>query len=116
MEGRMGGVAKKLESIGEKGGVSGREIAELLETTAETVSRWKSGRIEPQKDRLERILELDWLMEKLSVIYPDPRDARMWLLSRHKLLQGDTPANRIQKGKIDDVLDLVAQLEDGAYI
>ena len=38
----MTAVARKLNSIRESGGIRGREIAQLLETTPQTVSRWSS--------------------------------------------------------------------------
>lgn len=109
-------VAKKIIHISEAAGVRAREVAQLMDTTPETVSRWKSGRVEPQREKLERLLELEWLVDQLAELYPRPDDARLWLFSRHKLLLGDTPANRIQKGQLNDVLELVAQIKDGAFI
>ena len=109
-------VAKKLVHISETAGIKSREVAQLLDTTPETVSRWKSGRVDPQREKLDRLLELEWLVEQLAELYPQADDARLWLFSRHKLLQGDTPANRIQKGQLNDVLELIAQVKDGAYI
>jgi transcriptional regulator with XRE-family HTH domain len=109
-------VARKLGVICDRAGVNSREVAELLGTAPETVSRWRKGRAEPQRDKLERLLELEWLADQLGDVYPSPGDARMWLLSRHRLLGGDTPASRIEKGKIEDVLALIAQIRDGAYV
>jgi transcriptional regulator with XRE-family HTH domain len=109
-------VARKLMHIHKAAGVKAREVAQLLDTTPETVSRWKSGRVEPQREKLDRLLELEWLVDQLAELYPQADDARLWLFSRHKLLQGDTPANRIQKGQLNDVLELIAQVKDGAYI
>lgn len=109
-------VAKKIIHISETAGVKARELAQLLDTTPETVSRWKSGRVEPQREKLERLLELDYLIEQLAELYSQPDDARLWLFSRHRLLQGDTAANRIQKGQFEDVLALIDQVKDGAFI
>ncbi len=33
-----------------------------------------------------------------------------------RLLGGERPADRIQQGKTDDVLALIAQLRDGAFV
>jgi hypothetical protein len=33
-----------------------------------------------------------------------------------QLLKSETPADRIKAGKLDDVLALIAQLKDGAYV
>jgi Protein of unknown function (DUF2384) len=40
----------------------------------------------------------------------------MWLFAPRRLLGGERPADRIQQGKLDDVLALIAQLRDGAFV
>lgn len=110
-----GAVARRLDSIRAHGGLKGRELARLLNTTPETVSRWQTGKAEPQRDRLEQLLTLEWLMDQLAEFYP-PDEARLWLLSRHRLLGGETPAERIQAGKVEDVLALIEQLKTGAFV
>ena len=108
-------LATRIERIRDRGGIKGREIAQLLETTPETVSRWSTGRTEPQPDRLQKLLILEWLVDVLSEFYK-PEEAKLWLFSHHKLLGGDRPADRIQRGEVDDVRALIAQLRDGAYV
>jgi transcriptional regulator with XRE-family HTH domain len=107
-------VAARLDTIRERGGIRQREVAQLLDTTPETVSRWQTGRVEPASDRLQRILTLEWLISQLGDFY-EPAEARLWLFSPHRLLGGERPADRIQQGKLDDVLAVIAQLRDGAY-
>jgi len=107
-------LAERLERILERGGIKGREVAQLLETTPETVSRWKTGKTEPQPDRLEKLLILEFLVGELAEFY-QPDEARLWLFAPHKLLAGDRPADRIQQGLVDDVRAIIAQLKDGAY-
>lgn len=92
-----------------------REVAQLLDTTPQTVSRWRTGRVEPQPDRLRRLLTLEWLVGELAEFY-EPQEARPWLFAPHRLLAGERPADRIQQGKLDDVLALIAQLRDGAFV
>jgi|ERR1700693_640575 len=108
-------VGKRIDEIKKKGGIKGRDIAQMLGTTPETVSRWSAGRVEPQPDRLQRLLTLEWLVENLGDLYP-PEEARLWLFSPHRLLGGKPPAERIQEGKLDDVLAVIDQLRDGAYV
>jgi uncharacterized protein (DUF2384 family) len=59
-------------------------------------------------------LTLACLAEKLEEFYP-PDEARLWLLSPHRLLEGKRPADRIEEDRVDDVLALIAQLRDGSY-
>lgn len=107
-------LARKLELIQKDVGVQGREIAQLLGTTPQTVSRWRTGKAEPQNRSLKRLLTLAWLAEELADFYP-PDEARLWLFSPHRLLGGQRPADRIEEDRTDDVLALIAQLRDGGY-
>lgn len=110
-----GAVAAKLDSIKDKAGIRGREVADLVGATPQTVSRWRQGRVDPQPSHLNRLLTLEWLASELAEFY-DPGDARVWLFSRHRLLQGATPAERIQENRIEEVLALIEQLKTGAYV
>lgn len=107
-------VATRLNAIRQRGGMRSREVAQLLDTTPQTVSRWQTGKVAPQPDRLERLLTLEWLVEELAQFY-EPDEARLWLFARNRLLNGDTPASLIQQGRVDEVLAIIAQLQDGAY-
>lgn len=108
-------VATRLNVIRDRGGIKAREVAQLLDTTPQTVSRWRTGKVEPQPDRLQRLLTLEWLIGELAEFY-EPGEARLWLFAPHRLLGGQRPADRIQEGKVDDVLALIAQLRDGAFV
>ncbi|WGJ88046.1 antitoxin Xre/MbcA/ParS toxin-binding domain-containing protein [Gordonia sp. SMJS1] len=110
-----GAIAQRLDSIKSHGGVRSREIAELLATTPQTVSRWQQGRVDPQPAKLHQLLALEWLINQLAEFY-EPEDARLWLYSPHKLLSGVRPAEKIAEGDIDAVLALIDQLRDGAYV
>jgi transcriptional regulator with XRE-family HTH domain len=107
-------VANRINKIREKAGIKGREIAQLLDTTQETVSRWSTGKVDPQPEHLQRLLTLEWLVEELGEFYV-PDEARLWLFAPNRLLAGESPAQRIQRGKLDDVLTVIHQLRDGAY-
>jgi transcriptional regulator with XRE-family HTH domain len=107
-------LAVKLESIRERAGISSREVAQLLDTTPQTVSRWQVGKVAPQPDRLERLLALEWLVTELAEIYK-PGEAKLWLYSHHKLLEGERPADLISNGRAQEVLELIDQLRDSAF-
>jgi len=107
-------LAARLDRIKTLGGIRSRDVAQLLDTTPETVSRWSTGRVEPQRDRLKRLLTLEWLMDELAQFYT-PEEAKLWLFSPQRLLQGETPADKIQRGEFEDVLTIFEQLRDGTY-
>ena len=108
-------LAERHENIKELGGITGRDVAQLMDTTPETVSRWSTGKIDPQRERLQRLLELEFFLTELAEFY-SPEEAKLWLFSPHKLLGGETAAARIQAGKTQDVFALLDQLRSGAYI
>jgi transcriptional regulator with XRE-family HTH domain len=108
-------LARKIESIRNGAAVSNRVIAELLDTTPETVSRWVNGKVDPKRESLQRLLELEFFISELSEFYA-PDEAHLWLLSPHKLLDGASPADRIKEGRTDEVFALLDQLRSGAYV
>jgi transcriptional regulator with XRE-family HTH domain len=110
-----GAVAAKLDSIKEKTGIRGRQVAELVGATPQTVSRWQQGRVDPRPSHLNRLLTLEWLASEISEFY-EPGDAKLWLFSRNRGLHGSTPAELIQHDKIDEVLAVIEQLKTGAYV
>lgn len=107
-------LAKKLDNIKARGGISAREVAQLLETTPQTVSRWQTGQSSPHRDSLNRLLRLEWLAEQLAQFY-GPEEARLWLFSPHAELQGDRPADLIAEDRIDEVLAIIDRLQSSAY-
>lgn len=111
----MSAVAVRLQAIKSHAGVRSREIAQLLDTTPQTVSRWRQGHVEPQPTKLQQLLALEWLTDQLSEFY-EPAEARLWLFSPHRQLAGDRPADRIARGDSEAVLAIIDQLRDGAYI
>lgn len=108
-------LVERLERITELGGITSRDVAQLLDTTPETVSRWNAGQVDPQYGQLQRLLELDFFLTELAELYP-PDDVKHWLFRPHELLGGETAAARIQAGRTEDVFALLDQLRSGAYI
>lgn len=108
-------VATSLNTVSEKGGISFRDIAQLMNTTPETISRWRSGRVDPQPDRFKKLATLAWLVDELAEFY-EPDAAKLWLFTPQRLLGGATPADRIEQDRVEDVLALIKQLQDGAFV
>ena len=62
-------VARKLESIRQKGAIRHREVANLLGTRPETVSRWNTGQAYPVPNFEKTLLELEYIVDQLSDFY-----------------------------------------------
>ena len=108
-------LARKLESIRSKGGMKNVDVANVLGLRPETVSRWNQGKAFPQPEAERILLELEYIIDELTDFY-DPQEARLWLFSRQKLLDGQRPAELIQKGRTDEVRNVIAQLRDGVFV
>jgi hypothetical protein len=108
-------VARKLESLREKGAMRHIDVANILGTRPETVSRWNQGRAYPHGNTEKILLELEYIIDQLSDFYT-PNEARVWIFSRQRLLSGASPAELINGGRIDEVLRLVNQLRDAVYL
>ena len=108
-------IAKRLESIKNKGGLLLVDVANVLGTRPETVSRWNQGRAFPHPATERLLLDLEWIVDQLSDFY-EPNEARMWLFSRQKLLDGKGPAELISEGKTEEVLAAIRQLRDSVFV
>jgi transcriptional regulator with XRE-family HTH domain len=104
-----------VEAIHKNAGISFRDVAQLMNTTPETVSRWRSGRVDPQPVKFKKLATLAWLAEQLAEFY-EPEQAKLWLFTPQRLLDGARPADRIEDDRLEDVLALIKQLQDGAYV
>ena len=110
-----GAVARKLDSIYQKGAMRNTDVANILGTRPEQVLRWKQGRAYPHATKEKILLELEFIVDQLSDFY-EPNEARLWIFSPQKHLGGASPAELIREGRIDEVRRLVNQLRDAVYI
>jgi hypothetical protein len=108
-------IARKLQIIEQKGAMRSVDVANLLGTRPETVSRWNTGKAFPRPETEKLLLELEYIVDQLSDFY-EPKDARLWVFARQKLLNGATPAELIQKGNTASVIAVINQLRDGVYV
>lgn len=108
-------LARKLDSIRDKASLKNFDVAQLLNARVETVSRWNQGHAYPHRNTEKALLELEYIVDQLSDIYA-PDEARQWLFSPQRLLDGVSPASLIQQGRIEDVRRLVNQIRDSVFM
>ena len=111
----MSAIAKRLESIRDKGGLLFVDVANVLGTRPETVSRWNQGRAFPHPSTERLLLELEWIVDQLADFY-EPKEARMWLFARQKIFDGRSPADLISENRTEDVLNAIRQLRDSVFV
>lgn len=108
-------IARKLEHLNQKAAIRAVDVANMLGTRPETVSRWNQGRAFPHPDTQRQLLELEYIVDQLADFY-EPKEARLWLFSRQKLLGGAIPAQLIQAGRTDEVIAMLDQLREGVFL
>lgn len=108
-------VAGKLELLRTRAAIRSVDVANLLGTTPETVSRWNRGRAYPRPSKEHLLVDLEYVVERLSEFYSDPGTARAWLYSRHKYFDGLRPADLIQEGRIEEVLGAIQAMTDPGH-
>jgi len=108
-------IARKIGSIEQKGGMRSVDVANILGTRPETVSRWNQGKAFPRGETERALLDLEYIVDQLSDFY-EPLEARVWLYSRQRLLDGETPVSLIQQGNTEAVMQILDELRDSVFL
>ena len=91
------------------------DVANMLGTTPETVSRWNQGHAYPRPNKENLLVNLEYIVERLAEFYTDPNTARAWLYSRHIYFNGLRPADLIREGRIEEVLEAIQSMANPEY-
>jgi transcriptional regulator with XRE-family HTH domain len=108
-------VARILDDLRSRGGLQGKDIANIVDVSPAAVSRWSRGNGSPNLRAQTLIAELRYIVERLSDFY-DPDETRLWLHSRHPLLNGERAIDLINTGRTQEVLAAIERLDAGAFI
>jgi uncharacterized protein (DUF2384 family) len=103
-----------LENLKHAGGLRGADVANIAAVSPATVSRWTSGKALPHPKTQLVISDLRYVIDRLAEFYA-PDETRMWLYSRHRLLDGKRPIDLIQAGRAEEVLGVIESLDQGTY-
>ncbi len=107
-------VARILRTLHDEGGLQGKDIANMMDVSPATVSRWSSGKAVPDLKTQTRMAELRYVVDRLAEFY-SADEARLWLHAPHPMLDGARAIDRINAGRTEDVLAAIESLESGAY-
>ena len=108
-------LAQKITIIAGSTHLTHDQIGEIVDVSPRSVSRWSTGAAEPQKLSRQRLLELAYVAEELrSVLRAE--EANLWIMSPNKLLEADTPAQRIHSGDFKSVVGAIEALADGIVV
>lgn len=107
-------VANIIEDLRQRGGLKGTDVANIASVSPATVSRWTSGTSFPHPKTQLLISDLRYIVDRLAEFY-DPEETRVWLYSRHRLLNGERAIDLIHGARADEVLSIIESLNDGSY-
>ena len=108
-------VRKILDHLREDGGLQGKDIANIVEVSPATVSRWASGKATPDLRTQTVIAELRYVVDRLGDFYT-AEETRLWLHTPHQMLGGQRAIDLINSGRTQDVLTVIEALDSGAYV
>ena len=107
-------VAKILDDLKERGGLKGMDVANIAAVSPATVSRWSAGSAFPHPKTQLVISDLRYVVDRLAEFY-SPDETRMWLYSKHRLLNGARAIDLIHEGRADEVLAVIESLSEATY-
>lgn len=108
-------VARILGDLRNRGGLRGVDIANIVDVSPPTVSRWTQGKGSPSLRTQTVIADLRFVVELLSDFYT-PEETRLWLHTPHPLLKRNRAVDLIYSGRTEEVLAVIDRLEAGAYL
>ena len=108
-------VARMLAEVRETGGLQGKDIANMVDVSPATVSRWSNGTATPTLHTQTVINDLRYVVDRLSDFYT-PEETRLWLNARHQLLKGERAIDLIRARRTEEVLAVIERLSAGVYL
>jgi uncharacterized protein (DUF2384 family) len=109
-----GAVSKILDDLRERGGLKGMDVANIAAVSPATVSRWTAGKAFPHPKTQLVISDLRYVVDRVAEFY-SPEETRLWLYSKHQLLNGERPIDLIHENRADEVLTVIESLSEGTY-
>jgi hypothetical protein len=107
-------VSRILDHLRDDAGLQGKDIANIVWVSPATVSRWSSGKATPDLRTQTIIAELRYVVDRLSDFYT-PDETRLWLHTKHPMLNGERAIDLINEGRTEAVLAVIEALDAGAY-
>ncbi len=107
-------VSKIIEDLRDRGGLKGTDVANIASVSPATVSRWTAGKALPHPKTQLVISDLRYVVDRLSEFYT-PEETRLWLYSKHRMLNGERAIDLINQGGADKVLAVIESLDEGSF-
>jgi uncharacterized protein (DUF2384 family) len=111
----LGALAEKVSIAIDNLGLTDGEVGSIVDASGRSVTRWAAGEVVPRRLNKQRLLEFAYVAEALTAVLP--RDhANVWLLTPHRRLDHEKPADLIQQGRYREVLNLIEATAAGSLL
>src|SRR6266481_5636926 len=107
--------ARILKDLEVHGGLKGSDVANIVNTSRPTVSRWKAGKASPPLATQTIIADLRYVVDRLSDFYT-PAETRLWLHAKHQLLNNERAIDLILADRTQEVLSVIERLDARVYL
>jgi transcriptional regulator with XRE-family HTH domain len=108
-------VSRFINALNEEGGLTSSDLANIMDVSKATVSRWKSGAVTPQPSTQLVLSDLQNVVGRLREYYTAD-EIRMWLYARHPQLAGARAIDLISQNRSEDVLRILDRLDVDVYL
>ena len=108
-------VARIIADLRTHGGLQGKDIANIVDVSTATVSRWSHGAGSPDLRTQTVIADLRYVVDRLSDFYTAD-ETRLWLHSKHPLLNSERAIDLINQDRTEEVLAVIERLDAGAFV
>jgi transcriptional regulator with XRE-family HTH domain len=112
---KSGPVPRYIDALNEEGGLSGTDIANIADVSKATVSRWKSGSVQPQPNTQLVLSDLHYVVGRLREYYT-ANEIRTWLYARHPQLDGARAIDLINQNRSEEVLRVLDRLDADVFL
>jgi uncharacterized protein (DUF2384 family) len=92
------------------------DIGRAVDVDERTVRRWHRREVLPRRAHELRLESLRSLRHLLGEVFARETEATEWLHTPLRAFRGQTPVSLIRRGRLDDVVEILATMESGAYL
>lgn len=108
-------VVRFIRELDEHGGLKGTDIANFVDVSKSTVSRWANGVMAPKPETQLLLSDLHYVVQRLDEYY-SPEEVRVWLYARHPQLEGERAIDVILNKESERVIAILDRLDSDVYI
>jgi uncharacterized protein (DUF2384 family) len=104
----------RLVAVMDKTGLDPADVARILDKPPRSIYRWLSEDVQPRWESRERLLEVIYVMERLSQVIV-PGASQDWLFTPNAELGHQKPVELLRAGGFREVLAVIDALGEGVF-